>query len=156
MDVESNFNLLISAFRQMDGEPRELASLLSIALKNTKWSTYQKHGITLEALKRVRDNRARNPKDGYWFKGVEAAHVHQKSTWTLQLVTEDIDDPYKFMLERDHCILTTREENDTEGSSHWSEITALDQSLFGNGARPNLRKRHPDYRGFIDLLDRLK
>jgi hypothetical protein len=156
MNIEHNFNLLIQTFRQMEGEPRDLASLLNTALKNTKWGTYQKHGITLEALRRVRDNRSRNPKDGYWFTGVEAAHVHQKSAWTLRLVTEDIDDPYRFMLAHDQCILTTREENDTEGCVHWSSITPLDPSLFGNGTRPNLRKRHPGFQSFIDLLERLK
>jgi len=83
MDVESNFKLMIAAFRQMEGEPRDIASLLNIALKNTKWGTYQKHGITLDALRRVRDNRAKNPKGNYWFKGIEAAHVHQKANWTL-------------------------------------------------------------------------
>lgn len=153
MSIENNFNLLIEAFRQMEGEPREVVALLNTALKNTKWGTYQKHGITLNALRRVRDNRANNPKDGYWFKGVEAAHVHQKAAWTLQLVTENIDDPYQFMLEHDQYILTTREEKVTEGSAHWSEITSLDPSLFGNGTRPNLRKRHPGFPGFIERVE---
>ncbi|RLA41016.1 MAG: hypothetical protein DRR06_16610 [Gammaproteobacteria bacterium] len=153
MNVEHNFNLLIVAFRQMEGEPRELASLLNTALKNTKWGTYQKHGITQKALIRVRANRAEKPKDGYWFKGVEAAHVHQKASWTLRLITEDIDNPYQFMLERDKCMLTTSEENDLEGTAHWSVITPLDPSLFGNGARPNILRRHPKFSDFIALLD---
>ena len=155
MNVEKNFNLLISAFRQMDGDPRQLAALLNTALKDTKWGTYQKYGITLAALILVAKNRANKPKNGYWFKGVESAHIHKKEKWTFLLVTEDIESPYLFMLEHDKCILATAEENDIEGSGHWSKIFDLDPSLFGNGARPNLLKRHERYENFIKLIDQV-
>lgn len=152
--LEHNFNSLVSAFRTMEGSARVRAAMLSTAMKDIRWGAWDKLGVTEEALHQVAANRENGKHD---FFMCETAHEVPRRDTTLKLVTEEMENPYKFMRESSHCVVATREENrEQEGHGHFSRIHPLDPSLFTTGIMPKLRKRHAERPEFEALVEQVR
>jgi hypothetical protein len=155
---EKNFNLMIAAFRQMEGDSRTIKGMLTIALNDTRWGSFRKFGITQDALEVARKNRAEfgDGETYKWFKNLEAAHKTSRAEYCLRLVLEDLPNPYQYLLEIARCVIATKAENKTPGWDHFSKIHPLSPELFGHGASNFVLKRHPDYPAFVALLEGTK
>jgi len=153
--LEHDFNRLVAAFREMKSPLQFRKAALKIALNETRWGAWEKVRITEDALAVVRANIAKG--DDHLFRHLQAAHRVSRDEYCRRLVSEEMENPYKYMRDVAECVLATKAENSSRlgGWDHFSRIHPTDPDMFGHGASNTAKKTHPSFPAFMQLVNSL-